>query len=125
MTNASFMSDFNDAFFDLDTIAELADYASDLGLPAESVGEGALTSPPTDGVVSAAPIPIIFDNEFMAFEGMGEMGAGTSIPRAWCKTADALVVKRGDTLTRAGVSYNVIEARPDGFGMTMLILSRN
>lgn len=118
------MEDFNDAFFDLDTIAELGDYASESGVGAGSSTDGGLTSPPTDGVLSGVPVRMLFDADFLAAQGLGDMGVGTSSPAAWIKTADAPAVKRGDTLTRAGVDYTVVEARPDGHGLTLLILSR-
>ena len=70
-------------------------------------------------------IPVIFDSEYSTVEGIGEPGVGAVSPQALCRTADVENASRGDTLVVGGTTYYVQEVRPDGTGITTLILSRD
>ncbi len=70
-------------------------------------------------------IPVIFDSEYSVVQEIGEPGMGVPAPQALCKTADVENASRGDTLVVNGTTYYVQEVRPDGTGITTLILSRD
>ena len=70
-------------------------------------------------------IPVIFDSEYSVSEGIGEPGIGVASPQVLCRTADVKNASRGDTLALGGTTYYVQEVRPDGTGITTLILSRD
>jgi len=74
---------------------------------------------------ASAQIPVIFDNEYSTAEGIGEPGMGVPSPQVLCKTADVPSASHGDTLLVGGITYYVQEVRPDGTGITTLILSRD
>lgn len=93
------------AFFDTDAFAQIAVYTH-IGYP-------------------AAQIPVIFDSEYSVVQEIGEPGMGVLTPQALCKTADVANASRGDTLVVNGTTYYVQEVRPDGTGITTLILSRD
>ena len=94
-----------DAFFDTDAFAQTAVYTRP-GYP-------------------PVQIPVIFDSEYSVTLETGEPGVGVPSPQALCKTADVGNASRGDTLVVNGTSYYVQEVRPDGTGITTLILSRD
>jgi hypothetical protein len=73
----------------------------------------------------AAAIEVLFVREFVAVEGLGEAGVGSSSLMAHCLTADVPSAARGDTLAVDGTTYYVHEARADGAGVTVLILSED
>ncbi len=93
------------AFFDTDAFAQTAVYTR-LGYP-------------------SVPIPVIFDSEYSVVQEIGEPGMGVPSPQALCKTADVANASCGDTLVVNGTTYYVQEVRPDGTGITTLILSRD
>ena len=93
------------AFFDTDAFAQAATYT-----PLGYVG---------------AQISVIFDSEYSVMQEIGEPGMGVPSPQALCKTADVANASRGDTLVVNGTTYYVQEVRPDGTGITTLILSRD
>lgn len=70
-------------------------------------------------------IPVIFDTEYSVVQEIGELGMGVPAPQALCKTVDVENASRGDTLAVGGTTYYVHEVRPDGTGITTLILSRD
>lgn len=67
-----------------------------------------------------ATITVIFDNAFVAVEGVESLG-----PAATCKTSDVASAAHGDTLVIGGVTYNITGVHPDGTGITILMLSRD
>ena len=73
----------------------------------------------------SAQIPVIFDSEHSVSEVIGEPGIGVASPQALCRTADVDKASRGDTLAVGGTTYHVQEVKPDGTGITTLILSRD
>lgn len=79
------------------------------------------TYTPAGGV--AATIKVLFDNEY---ELIGLLGGAVSStgPAAQCKTSDVSSAKKGDALTVSGVNYSVTEVKPDGTGMTVLMLRK-
>ena len=94
-----------EAFFDTDAFAQMATYMR-IGFP-------------------SAQIPVIFDSEYSVSEGIGEPGIGVASPQVLCRTADVENAFRGDTLAVGGTTYYIQEVRPDGTGITTLILSRD
>lgn len=70
-------------------------------------------------------IPVIFDSEYSVAQEMGEPGIGDSSPQALCKTAEVENASRGDMLVVGGTIYYVQKVKPDGTGITTLILSRD
>ena len=94
-----------DAFFATDAFAQTAVYTR-LGYP-------------------STQLPVIFDSEYSVAQEIGETGIGVASPQALCKTADVENASRGDTLLLGGTTYYVQEVRPDGTGITTLILSRD
>jgi len=94
-----------DAFFGSDAFAQTAVYTRS-GYP-------------------SVQIPVIFDSGYSITQEIGEPGIGVPSPQAMCKTADVGNASRGDTLVVNGTTYYVQEVRPDGTGVTTLILSRD
>jgi len=72
------------------------------------------------------PIRAIFDNGYQIaqFE-QADAGIESSGPKATCREADVVGVAHGDTLVLRGVTWHVIEIRPDGTGLVTLILSKD
>ncbi|OHB71320.1 MAG: hypothetical protein A2W23_00310 [Planctomycetes bacterium RBG_16_43_13] len=73
---------------------------------------------------STSSVTVIFDNPsqpILDAETGGIMMVG---PQAVCKTSDVPDAK-GKTLKINDVTYNIIEARADGTGMTTLTLSKD
>jgi hypothetical protein len=93
------------AFFDTDAFAQTAVYTR-LGYP-------------------SVPVPVIFDTEYSVAQEIGETGVGVPSPQALCRTSDVANAGRGDKLVVNGTTYHVQEVRPDGTGVTTLILSRD
>jgi hypothetical protein len=80
--------------------------------------------------VGGAPsqIPVIFENEYAAaeYDRLSQNAAVESTsPRATCRDADVPGVSHGAALAVSGTTYFVIEVRPDGTGVTVLILSKD
>lgn len=74
----------------------------------------------------AVTIPVIFEDPFVAIQGLGDAGVGGTVPVARCKTTDVANASRGDTLKIDDVTYYVQEVQPDGRpGVTLLILSKD
>jgi hypothetical protein len=75
--------------------------------------------------VGAATVSVIFDRAYV--EMMGGVGGGidASQPLAWAKSSDvaAQSIVRNSTLVIAGTTYYVQSMRPDGTGLTLLVLS--
>lgn len=70
---------------------------------------------------SAATIHGIFDAEYLAVDGEGNVAVASSQPVFHCRTSD-VVDPYGGTLVVAGVTYDIVEFKPDGTGTTMLVL---
>ena len=96
---------FNSELLDTDAFAQAATYVRQ-GFP-------------------SVEIPVIFDSEYSVSEGIGEPGIGLASPQALCRTADVENASRDDTLAVGGTTYHIQEVRPDGTGITTLILSRD
>lgn len=84
--------------------------------------EGVFT--PSGG--SSRNIPVIFDNEYQAAQYQeADAGIESSGPKATCLEADVVGVAHKDTLALRGVTWHVLEVRPDGMGLVTLILSQD
>lgn len=70
-------------------------------------------------------INAVFDNSFVAVEGVGDAGVSSSMPSVLCKASDVTGAGRGDTVVRNSVTYYVTEAQPGDDGFTTLILSKD
>ena len=53
------------------------------------------------------------------------MGVETTGPGALVASADVAGIEQNDTVTTGGVTYYVTGVKPDGRGLTLLILSRD
>jgi hypothetical protein len=93
------------AFFDTDAFAQTATYTR-IGYPSVSIS-------------------VIFDSEYSVVEGVVETGMGVPAPQALCKSSDVANASRGDTLLVGGMTYYVLEVKPDGTGVTTLVLSKD
>lgn len=63
----------------------------------------------------------VFDNGF-ASPSLGALSSADREIVFRCAAADIVGVARGDTLKVAGVTYRIVEARPDGTGVVILVL---
>lgn len=100
------------------------DFASDLDT-VFNTDEFAETATYVRAGFPATFIPVIFENNYAVIQEIGETGMGVPTPQVLCKTADVANAARGDTLVVGGTTYYVQEVRPDGTGITTLILSRD
>jgi hypothetical protein len=89
-----------DPFFNVDEFAELATCAD------------------------VSTIAVIFDRAHIEVLGLGG-GVGGTEPMALAKASDvaAKSLTRNSTLVVRGVTYYVTDLRPDGTGLTVLVLS--
>lgn len=62
---------------------------------------------------SPATVTVIFDAEYL--DPLGEFEGRR--PTAWVPVSASVGVSQGDTLTRAGTTYTIVEVRPDGPGV--------
>ena len=74
---------------------------------------------------STNEVNCIFDNAFVPVEFLGEGGVSSLCPQVLCKSSDLSSVSTGETIEIDDVTYYIVEVRPDGVGMTALILSRD
>jgi hypothetical protein len=66
-------------------------------------------------------INAIFDAEYYTVQD-GEFETESSTPGIMCRTSDVPTAKHGDVVVRAGVTYDVVNVKPDGTGMTEMEL---
>ena len=76
----------------------------------------------TNATFNSSSISGIFDNEFVESDGGLEAGIGYTVTRFICKTSDVSSASFGDTITINSVGYKIREIRPDGTGMSELII---
>lgn len=100
------------------------DFAADLATMF-STSEFAQLATYTRQGYASAQIPVIFEKEYLVSEGVEGQGVGTFAPVATCKTADVPNAAEGDRLNPDGTNYYVLVAKPDGTGITVLILSKD
>ena len=74
---------------------------------------------------SASTVNGIFDNEYFATDAGGEVAFALQQPMFHCRTADVPSAAEGDAIRVSGVDYTVRNVRPDGTGMTMLMLEED
>ena len=72
---------------------------------------------------SASTINVILDNQVPVVNPYTGEVLGEEI-QAVCKASDVPSAKHKDTLVVNSITYTVIEARPDGNGVTVLVLGR-
>ena len=71
----------------------------------------------------ATEITILFDNEYQEIDLVsGEVSSAS--PAAHAKTSDVSGAKQGDALTVSSVNYTVTVVKPDGTGLTTLVLRK-
>ena len=75
-----------------------------------------------DGTGSRA-ITVVFDPPVIGINPYTGEAVNTA-PVAFAKTGDVPAVKHKDTLTVAGVVYEILKAEDDGHGMTTLTLNK-
>lgn len=87
----------------------------DFGVTAEYTAAGA-------GI--AVEIKGIFDDDYNAALAPVEALVATSTPQIMCRTSDVPDAAGGDSITIGATTFDVVEVRPDGTGITTLILNR-
>jgi len=73
----------------------------------------------------SASIRVHFSEETVDVEEEDEIGFSLPAPQAFCMTYEVPNAARGDKLIVQETTYHVQEARPDGAGLTLLILSKD
>jgi hypothetical protein len=74
--------------------------------------------------IGGLQVEVMFDREYLA-PGLGGSGISSGQPSVRALVADLPAILVGSTaVSVAGGSYVVAEARPDGMGMTRLMLER-
>lgn len=76
----------------------------------------------TVATFNSSSISGILENEFVESDGGLEAGIGYTTTRFICRTTDLSGASFGDTITIDSVAYQIREIRPDGTGMTELII---
>ena len=72
---------------------------------------------------TAREITVLFDDEYQELDLLSGM-ASSSAPAVHCKTADVSVAAKGDAVVVNSVNYIVTAIKPDGTGMTTLVLKK-
>ena len=72
---------------------------------------------------SASTINRIFNNEFELVD-IGDVGVESNIPILTVKTSDVSSVAQGDTFVIDSVTYKSVIIRPDGTGITEIVLEK-
>lgn len=85
----------------------------------DDFGVSASFTPRTGG--GATTVKGIFDKEFVAVGDGGQVDIAATDPVFQCKTSD-ITAARGGTLVINSVTYNIVVDKPDGTGVSMLIL---
>lgn len=67
--------------------------------------------------LGAATFAVIFDASYI-----DALGISTNQPAAVCKSADVAACTQGTPITINGTAYTVREVKPDGTGLTTLLL---
>lgn len=88
----------------------------------DDFGVSATFTPRTGGASSA--IKGIFDKEFVAVGDGDGMEVAATDPVFQCKT-NLVPNARGGTLVIDGVTYGIVTDKPDGTGVSMLVLEDN
>ena len=70
---------------------------------------------------SASTINGILNNEFELVD-VGETGVESSMPVLTCRTSDVSSVAQGDTFVIDSTTYKSVIIRPDGTGITEIVL---
>lgn len=73
---------------------------------------------------AASAVTGIFDSDYLALEVDGEAGVASRSPRFVCASADIATAVFGDTLAVAGVIYKMRVIKPDGTGITEIMLEK-
>lgn len=68
-------------------------------------------------------ITALFENEYQEINLVSGM-VSSAAPALHCKTTDVSGAKKGDTVVVNSVTYSVTEVKPDGTGMTTLVLRK-
>jgi hypothetical protein len=69
-------------------------------------------------------VTAIFDNDYIEVDTGGNVGFALLQPRLMCKTSDVAAVTEDATVEIDTVHYKVKVVKPDGTGMTELILEK-
>jgi hypothetical protein len=78
---------------------------------------------PSGGV--AANVNGIFDNEHVEVDAGGSVTVSLQQPLFTCQTSDVSSAAEGDAITISGTDYTVRDVRPDGTGVTVLVLEED
>jgi hypothetical protein len=88
------------------------------GILMDTLGDDVVFTP---SVGAGVAIKGIFNNAYYeAADGTG-YGVGSSSPAVQCRDADVLNAAGGQ-IAYGGITYNIVSVKPDGTGITLLIL---
>lgn len=76
----------------------------------------------TASTASGSSFTGIFDDKYLGVDVSGALVEADS-PIFFCRSSDAASLNHGDSLTIGGVVYVVRTLKPDGAGMTAVVLS--
>lgn len=78
-----------------------------------------------DATVGAATVSVIFDRAHLELMSGMSGGIGGTEPLALAQTADVTAnsITRNTAIVIGGTTYYVTDLRPDGTGLTLLVLS--
>lgn len=82
----------------------------------------AATITPVNG--QAVKVKGIFDNDFIEVDTGGNVGFALLQPRFLCKTSDVSAVAEDAKVVISDLTYKVKIVKPDGTGMTELVLEK-
>lgn len=85
----------------------------------DDFGVNATFTPRTGG--ASTTVKGIFDKEFVAVGDADQMEVAATDPVFQCKTSE-VPNARGGTLVINSVTYNIVTDKPDGTGVSMLVL---
>jgi len=96
--------------------------ASDLSAFFDTDAHGvSATFTPSGG--SASTINVIFNNEYELID-VGGVGVESSAPVVTCKSSDLTGIAQGDQFVISSITYKARIVRPDGTGITEIVLEK-
>lgn len=86
------------------------------------LGDPFLYTPPGGAQIT---VKGIFTNQYLGLDGMGEAEIATTQPAIHVAVDDVAGGAKGAAVIYQSISYKVVNVKPDGKGMTTLVLHRS